>query len=70
VGIESKVAVDADACVLRGDGMSIANLFATDETTAGVTREYCGGGNSISNALAFGWRAGTGAARPRQAAVQ
>jgi len=64
------LSIDPDARVLRGDGTSIENLFAAGETTAGVMREYCGSGNSISNALVFGSRAGRGAARSRQATAQ
>ncbi len=54
--------IDADARVLDTCGAPIPGLFAAGETTGGVLRQYGGSGNSISNAVVFGRRAGRGAA--------
>lgn len=56
------VRIDAQAQVLRTDGSIVPDLFAAGETTGGAMRQYGGSGNSISNALVFGLRAGRRAA--------
>lgn len=54
--------IDAQARVLGADGSIVPDLFAAGETTGGAMRQYGGSGNSISNALVFGLRAGRAAA--------
>ena len=56
--------IDPATRVLRRDDTPIQGLFAAGEATGNVLGErYCGGGNSISNAIVFGRIAGIQAAR-------
>lgn len=53
------VRIDRDARVIGRNGLLVPGLYAAGETTGGVLGErYCGGGNSVANAIVFGRIAG------------
>jgi fumarate reductase flavoprotein subunit len=59
--------IDPDCRVLDSGDRPVPGLFAAGETTGGVLGErYVGGGNSITNAIVFGRRAGRRAAAGRR----
>jgi 3-oxosteroid 1-dehydrogenase len=63
IGTKGGARVDANARVMRPDGMSIAGLYAAGNAMAGVTGAgYPGAGATISAAMTFGFLAGRHAA--------